>query len=132
MIIPSNDAFIGNDNPTAYSLFDGMGNFSGPLIVEILGSNIYDAGTEVNNPSGGAAFSELGGTDVTEANSIAMHGGLDDFIGTGTANSETILSAFSADTVVARITISAVPEPNSMLLLGLALPAMSLLRRRRN
>ena len=69
--------------------------------------------------AGGAAFSALGGTSTDEANNIAMHAGLDNFIGTGTANSETINSAFSADTQIARITI--VPEPSSTLLLGAAL-----------
>jgi len=27
MVIPSNDSFIGNDNPTAWELFDAAGNF---------------------------------------------------------------------------------------------------------
>ena len=42
MVIPSNDAFIGNDNPTAFSLFDGAGVFQGPLVIEVTGQNIYD------------------------------------------------------------------------------------------
>lgn len=129
MMIPSNDAFIGNDDPMAYPLFDGTGDFAGPFVIEVLGSQIYDAGTEVNNPAGGAAFSALGGSDVAEAMPIAMHGGLDDFVGTGTANSETITSAFSADTVIARITI--VPEPSSKLLTVLAVAACGWLRRRK-
>lgn len=133
MIIPSNDAFVGNDNPMAYSLFDADGNFSGPVVIEILGSSIYDAGTEVNSSTGGAAFSALGGDSMTEAMPIGMHAGLDEFIGTGTANGETIASAFAADSVIARITVSqAVPEPNSFLLLGLAIPAIGLLRKRRS
>ena len=132
MIIPSNDGFFGNDNPMAYPLFNDDGSFSGPVVIEILGSDIYDAGTELNDAMG-AAFSALGGDDTMEAMPIGMHAGLDDFIGSGTANGESIASGFAADSVIARITISeAVPEPNAMLLLGLALPAIGLLRKRRN
>ena len=48
MVIPSNDAFIGNDNPTAFLIFNESGElvFNGVLTV---GSMIYDAGTEVND-----------------------------------------------------------------------------------
>ena len=131
MVIPSNDAFFGNDNPMAYELFDGSGNFTGPLVIDILGSDIYDAGSEVNDAMG-AAFSALGGTDTDENIAIAMHGGLDNFLNTGTANGETILSAFSADTPIARITVTqAVPEPNAALVALLGLPALGLMRRRR-
>ena len=131
MIIPSNDAFVGNDNPLAYPLFDGSDNFAGPIVIDIFGSDIYDSGTEANDAMG-AAFSALGGMDTMEAMPIGMHGGLDNFIGTGTANGETIDSAFVADTLIGRITISqAIPEPGTGLLLGLTLPALGLLRRRR-
>lgn len=47
MLIPSNDAFFGNDDPTAYQLFDDEGNFLGAKIFT-LGSMVLDAGTEVN------------------------------------------------------------------------------------
>ncbi len=131
MIIPSNDAFIGNDNPTAFSLFDGAGVFQGPLVIEVTGQNIYDAGTEVNNGQG-AAFSATGGMATDEALPIALHLGLANFIGTETANMETILSAFASSTPIARITITeSIPEPSSALLLcGIALPLWGMVRRR--
>ena len=48
MVIPSNDAFIGNDGPTAHQIFDGEGDFLGAFIM-IYGSDVKDAGTEIND-----------------------------------------------------------------------------------
>jgi len=48
MVIPSNDAFIGNENPMALPVFDARGNFIGGSRV-ITGEMIWDAGTEVND-----------------------------------------------------------------------------------
>ncbi|MHC4609136.1 MAG: spondin domain-containing protein [Planctomycetota bacterium] len=48
MVIPSNDAFIGNDDPTDHQLFDINGNFLGAFIT-IYGTDVRDAGTEVND-----------------------------------------------------------------------------------
>ena len=50
MVIPSNDAFIANDNPMAYPLFDENGNINAQTIRR-LGSQVYDAGTEANTES---------------------------------------------------------------------------------
>ena len=83
MVIPSNDAFIGNLNPLAYRLFDNAGNFLGPQTIVIYGSQIWDSGTVVNDPLGGAAFATAGGTSADEGGVIAQHTGLDDFIGAG-------------------------------------------------
>ena len=131
MVIPSNDAVIGNDNPTAFSMFDGAGVFQGPLVIEVTGQNIYDAGTEANDGQG-AAFFATGGMATDEALPIALHMGLANFIGTETANMETILSAFASSTPIARITITeSIPEPSSALLLcGIALPLWGMVRRR--
>jgi hypothetical protein len=48
MLIPSNDAFIGNDNPTGYPIFNEVGEFIG-LDLMIMPSMVYDAGVEVND-----------------------------------------------------------------------------------
>lgn len=48
MVIPSNDAFIGNDDPQSHRIFDSSGNFLGAYFV-IAGSEVKDAGTEVND-----------------------------------------------------------------------------------
>ena len=132
MIIPSNDAFIGNDNPMAYKVFESDGSFSGPLTINVLGGSIWDAGTELNDEMG-AAFSALGGDSTDQGGVVAVHDGLDDFIGTGTANGETINLAFAADTPIARITVTQVPEPGSLGLLSMgALGLIGIARRRRS
>ena len=48
MVIPSNDAFVGNDEAMAYSLFDDMGRFQ-DLELMLTRSMVYDAGVEVND-----------------------------------------------------------------------------------
>ncbi|MEL6108251.1 MAG: spondin domain-containing protein, partial [Planctomycetota bacterium] len=111
MTIPSNDAFVANRDPRRYELFDANGNFRGARQITLLGDDILDAGTEVNDPFGGAAFSTEGGTGVDENGVIRVHSGLDDFIGTGLPTGDNLESAFDLMTPIARITISLVdPE----------------------
>ncbi len=111
MIIPSNDAFIANLNSRAHRAFNRSGRFVRPFTIDLYGSNIYDAGTEVNNAQGGAAFSTEGGDSVDENGVIALSDGLDDFVGTGTPVGN-LQSAFTAQTPVARITVSSADRPS--------------------
>ena len=130
MVIPSNDGFIGNDDPQAIRLFDNAGNFLGPVSFTLNGANIWDAGTEVNNPFGGAAFSANGGVSLSESLLVRLHPGLNDFLGTNTAAGTTLGSALNSGTPLFRISISSVPEPGSLVLLFVGALAV-LLRRRR-
>lgn len=132
MIIPSNDAFIGNGDQMAHELFDATGNFNGPLTIQIFGSNIYDAGTEVNDGQG-AAFSANGGTSTDENSTVQLlpAGGLDNFVGTFTVAGTEITSGIGSGDLVATITISQVPEPGSLTLLGAATAFLMTRRRRR-
>lgn len=113
MVIPSNDAFIGNLNSQAYRIFNESGDFLGPQTIVVYGSNIWDSGTEVSDPSGGAAFSTEGGTSVDEGGVIAQHAGLDDFVGTGLPTGESLEKAFGANTPIARITIAQAANPSN-------------------
>ena len=113
MIIPSNDAFIANLNPMAYRLFDNTGDFVGPFSIVIYGSNVYDAGTEVNFTDGGAAFAAAGGTSTDENGTIQLHTGLDDFVGEELVTSENLEKAFGANTPIARITVARSAAPSS-------------------
>ncbi len=120
MIIPSNDAFIGNGNPLAYELFDAAGNFNGTQIIDITAANIYDAGTE-DNTGLGAAFSAMGGSETeTIGGTVSQGPDLSNFVGTDTAAGTTI-GAVPGTAPFARITISVVPEPSSLLLGGIGL-----------
>ncbi len=133
MVIPSNDAFIGS--PVSLEIFDSLGNHVGggsSTSLTLLGNQIWDAGTEVNNTLG-AAFSTAGGTGTDENGVVQLlpAGGLDNFLNTGTPIGN-ILDLITPSQAVATITITSVPEPSciSIAILGLGLGAG--LRRRRN
>lgn len=131
MVIPTNDAFIGNSDGTAHQLFDAAGNFTGPLTIQVFGSSIYDAGTEANDENGDAAFSANGGTRTGESLFVRAHPGLGNFVGTFTVAGTEITSDIAAGELLATITITqAIPEPGSMAVLGMA-SAMLFVRRRK-
>lgn len=119
MIVPSNDTFIGNDNPLAYMLFDAAGQFLGPQTINVTGTQIYDAGTEVNDPLAGPAF--VNGQDAmlgAEQGGVVTRGlfGLETFAGLQTAAGFTLDGAlidFLSDPAafsVARIDIDLVGD----------------------
>jgi len=121
MAIPTNDLFVANDNPFSHMLFDLSGSFVGPTVIEIYGRDVFDNGSEVNSASGGAAFSANGGASASESELIrnlftdpSDETYLSSFIGSDTANGATIGSAFGADDLVARITITQVPSPSGL------------------
>lgn len=129
MVIPSNDAFIGNENSRAHRIISDSNVFVGADFI-VLGSRVRDAGTEVNDeiPAHTAFLGQMDpNTGVDENGVVHFHPG---FIPGGN-----ILTAFpGADFTqpsyqVARITVTAVPEPASMIVLGLG--ALALVRRRR-
>ncbi|HED54288.1 MAG TPA: hypothetical protein ENJ00_08820 [Phycisphaerales bacterium] len=136
MVVPSNDLFVGNDDPTAYMLFDNAGTFAGPLVIEIYGRDVRDNGTEVNSATNDAAFSTNDGQALPESAAIRpffTDAGdtdyLNSFIGSTTANGATINSVFAENDLIARITINAVPAPGTVALFSSC--GLLALRRRR-
>ena len=78
MVIPSNDAFVANLDPMAHAVFDADGNFVGGSFL-VLGSSVYDAGTEVNDelPENTAFFGQSApNTGGDENGTVVMHSGL--------------------------------------------------------
>ena len=125
MLVPSNDLFAANGSPFAHEVFDAMGNFNGPITIDIFGASLNDNGTEVNDALGGAAFSANGGT-ATDENVVIRNFFEGDalaadalyvasFVGSNTATGELITHAFGPDKLIGRITI--VPEPATAALL---------------
>ncbi|MEM7233678.1 MAG: spondin domain-containing protein, partial [Planctomycetota bacterium] len=113
MIIPSNDLFAAVSVPTTHELFDENGEFTGPFTIEIFGRDIVDAGTEVNNINGGAAFSANGGEGAEERNPLADifvldpdANYLDSIVGTEAVTGAVIRNRFGPDDVVARIRVT--------------------------
>ncbi len=135
MIIPSNDAFIGNGNPMARPIFDEAGNFLGTDFI-VLGSMVLDAGTEVNDeiPMNTAFFGQMmPNTGVDEMGVVELHPG---FIPNGPilsdprfANADFTAPGYQ----VARITVTPVPEPTALALLpiGCGLILLAVRRKRR-
>ena len=129
MIIPSNDGFFGNDDGMGIQILDAMGDFSFAGPIELSLAELWDAGTELNDGLG-AAFSATGGTATDEAMSIALHGGLNNFDGTGTAAGTTIDFGNASGSPVLRINVTAVPEPGSLVFIGLV-GCVGMIRRNR-
>ncbi|NEO32726.1 MAG: calcium-binding protein [Symploca sp. SIO3C6] len=71
MVIPSNDAFLAvPDDPQADPIFDAEGNFIGPVVIERFGSDVFDAGTEVNNELGVAFLNQTALDEGTPENGV--------------------------------------------------------------
>ncbi len=120
MIIPSNDAFIGNNNPMAFPLFNHRGKFMGTRTIMVMGSMVWDAGTEANTEMDAAFFNQTApNTGMTTSEPVHPHPG---FIGSmgnpggtpiilgGTSGPGIFFDAVAADftrpgAMIARITI---------------------------
>lgn len=77
MGVPSNDAFIANDDPLAFEVFDAAGNFI-PRSILVIGDLVWDAGTEVNDeiPMNTAFFGQtVPNTGTPEGGVIRQHPG---------------------------------------------------------
>lgn len=136
MVVPSNDHFIGNEDPREYRLFDAAGNLRITSIGQTAGE-IWNAGSELFDPAA-AAFLQGGNNDLRTAEGgvvrfefaeLAGYDGL--FTGAGYR----FTSGLSADTPIYRISFSAVavPEPSTwlMMILGFGVIGAGIRRSRR-
>ena len=140
MLLPSNDTFVGVDDPMTFSLFNDAGDFLGPQTIDINGVFAYDAGTEVNDASVGGGSAFVQGRDatqgVTENGLISAATSLSDFLGLTLANGSIFggdidFVSNSEDFIFARIEIAEVPLPPAVLLMGFGLAAMGASARRK-
>ncbi|MEO0399372.1 MAG: spondin domain-containing protein [Pseudomonadota bacterium] len=139
MILPSNDSFIGVDDPRAFDLFDSSGMFRGDQTFSITSAFAYDAGTEANDPANGAAFLQPP-VNITDGGpgegSIQQGVSLGDFTGLAVAGGLSLdpaLIDYISDPnsfVFAEINVSEVPLPPAMLLMGAGLAGLGFARRR--
>ena len=135
MVVPSNDLFLGNEGATDIEVFDAGGNFLGPITIMVFGSDIWDAGTEVNDFDDGAAF--IDGSNATLGTSEG--GTVQSFFSLAGATAYmmdlngrqtplyTLNDPLESGDLVATITIT--PEPASIAML--AIGGIALVTRRR-
>lgn len=114
MVVPSNDFFIGNDNPMAYRLFDAAGNLTISSIGQTAG-DIWNAGSEALDPAA-AAFLRGRNNDLrTPENGVVAFNfsELAGFNGLTTGAGYVFDSQLQSGTPIYRISFSAVavPEP---------------------
>ncbi|MEL6532690.1 MAG: spondin domain-containing protein [Pseudomonadota bacterium] len=130
MIIPSNDTFIGNEDPMAYEIISDTGGVLAQTI-EVFGNQAWDSGTEANDGSG-AAFSSAGGARTdTPFETVQQAGDLSFLLGQPTVAGTTINQVPGAGQLLASIEIAPVPVPASLPLLAFGLGAMAFAARRK-
>lgn len=132
MAIPSNDFFIGNDNPMEYQLFNAAGQLQISSIT-VKAREIWDAGSEVFDP---AASALVGNNDLRDDQGSVVAFNFAEFAGYNglqTAAGYTFNSQLAANTDVYRISFTAapVPEPQTYALMLAGLAALGALARRR-
>jgi len=120
MVVPSNDHFIGNDNPMQYMLFNGAGQLNISAISQF-GRQIWDNGSETEDPAN-AAFLVGGINDNrTPQNGVVNFNfdRLDAFNGLTTAAGYTFNRQIGANDEVYRISFEVIPSPGAAAVLGM-------------
>ena len=126
MVVPSNDFFMGNASPL--QIFNSDGSFKGPMTINIYGSGIWDSDTEAQSTTTALTFIQGqtpgSGMQITNGavTSLFSESTATDFLnsinGLTTAAGYTITHIPTSSDPIATIQISAVPEPASVVMLG--------------
>lgn len=98
MVIPSNDAFLAvPDNALADPIFDENGDFIGPVVIERRGSDVLDAGTEVNTEEDAAFINQTApDTGIDENGVVTSHPGFNGSVGNPDGTPVNILGGTTA------------------------------------
>jgi len=130
MVVPSNDHFIGNDNPMQYMLFNGAGQLNISAISQF-GRQIWDNGSETEDPANAAFLVGSINDNRTPQNGVVNFNfdRLDAFNGLTTAAGYTFQRQIGANDEVYRISFEVVPAPGAAALLGMG--GLLVARRRR-
>jgi hypothetical protein len=133
MVVPSNDTFMGNASPTAVPLFDANGSFIAQTFT-VSGSQLWDAGSEVNGLSGAAFVAGSNAMDRTAENSVVTQINattqFTPYLNASTPANYTFTKPPAATDQVASFSFQVVPEPTSIALFG-AITAFVIGRRRK-
>jgi hypothetical protein len=119
MVVPSNDHFIGNDNPMQYMLFNNAGSLNISSISQF-GSSIWDNGSETEDPANAAFLVGGVNSNRTPQNGVVNFNftQLDTFNGLTTAAGYTFQRQIMASDEVYRISFEIVPAPGAAAVLG--------------
>jgi hypothetical protein len=133
MVVPSNDHFLGNDDPMEYEVLDSNGNLILSSIVQAA-DEVWDAGSETENPANAAFL--VGGVNAQRENENDVvrfnFSDLSAFNGLTTAPGYIFDSSLiSVTSPVLRVSFEVIPEPASLALLGGAFAALGGARGRR-
>jgi hypothetical protein len=133
MVVPSNDAFVANENPFQFKIFDDNGNFTGADFV-VPGALVWDAGTEVNDEleETTAFFGQTTpDTGTPENGTVQLHPGFDPN-GRILSSDRFANADFTApDYNIARIRIEEVPEAGTEAVMLLGIVSLGCFWRRR-
>ena len=133
MAVPSNDFFIGNDSPTEYKLFNNGGSQLQIGSITVKAHEIWDAGSEVYDPSA-AAFVGNNGLRSPQNSVVAFNfAEFFGYNGLSTGAGYTFDSQLTAQSDIYRISFTAapVPEPETYALMMAGLLAVGVMVRRR-
>ncbi len=136
MVIPSNDFFIGNDNPLQYRLFDDAGN----LLINRISqryNQIWDGGSEAFSIAN-AAFLVNGNNDLRTPQNGVVRFNFDElfgFDGQTTAAGYVFTSGRTPEREIYTIdftsSVNVVPEPSTVILMASGLLMLGVVARRR-
>jgi hypothetical protein len=134
MAVPSNDFFVGNDDPREYALF-GMGGSLQLASITVKAGEIWEAGSEAFDVAN-AAFVVGGNNDLrTPQNGLVnfSFAELAGFNGQTTATGYVLNSQLRAEDDILRFTfaVQAVPEPGTYALALVGVAALGFTARRR-